>query len=405
MNVYVARQPIFDKNRSVVAYELLYRNSQSNRYDHTVDGSVATSKVISNAISTFGLEKLTCNMPAYINFTRELLLNDYAMMLNPQSIVIELLEDIAIDKPIINKLKRLHSQGYTFAIDDYDGTKDYSSIFEYVNIIKIDFKTTTPQKRVQLAKSLLPLGKKLLAEKIETNGDFALSAASGYDLFQGYYFAEPLVLSKKCADFSYTSCAKILCETASAHPNFDRIAHIIQIDAAMTYRLFKQVNSLPYNHRNQIKDVKTALLCLGVPGIRKWIALMLLSSSGNKNSNQAIKAALARGEFCEKLVNRYRLPFIPSESFIAGMYSLIDVIVGDNLHEILDELPLSKVIKAALLGENNKYRSLINFACAYEAGNWSGCQSFVSSYRLDVNNICECYLDAQLYADEMFGHD
>lgn len=405
MNVYVARQPIFDKSRNIVAYELLYRNSQSNRYDHTVDGSVATSKVISNAISTFGLEKLTCNKPAYINFTRELLLNDYALMLEPQSIVIELLEDIAIDKPIINKLKYLHHQGYTLAIDDYDGTKDYSAIFAYIDIIKVDFKTTTPQKRVWLAKDLLPLGKKLLAEKIETNGDFALSAACGYDLFQGYYFAEPLVLSKKCADFSYTSCSKILCETAAPHPDFDKIAQIIEIDAAMTYRLFKQVNSLPSCHRAQIKDVKTALHCLGVPGIRKWIALMLLSTSGNKNSSQAIKAALARGEFCEKLVHRHRLPFVPSESFVAGMYSLIDVIVGDNLHEILDELPLPRVIKSALLGDNNKYRSLINFACAYEAGNWSGCQKFVSAYRLDINNICECYLDALLYADEMFGYD
>lgn len=404
MNVYVARQPIFDKHRNVVAYELLYRNSQSNRYDHTVDGSVATSKVMSNAISTFGLEKLTCQKPAYINFTRELLLNDYALMLDPQNIVIELLEDITIDRPIINKLKGLYNLGYTLAIDDYDGTKDYTPILDYIKIIKVDFKTTSPQKRVQLAKGLLPLGKKLLAEKIETNGDFALSAASGYHMFQGYYFAEPIVLSKKSTDISYTSCAKIMGETAAPNPSLDKIAQIIQMDVAMTYRLFKQVHSLSYGRKHQIKDIKTALLCLGVPGIRKWIALMLLGSNGYKNSNQAIKAALARGEFCEKLVQRYQLPFAPSESFIAGMYSLIDVIVSDSLQEILDELPLPKEIKAALLGENNKYRNLINFACAYEAGNWSNCQNFASTYRLDADSICECYLDALLYADEMFGH-
>ncbi len=351
MNVYVARQPIFDKHRNIVAYELLYRNSQSNRYDHTVDGNVATSKVISNAINTFGLDKITGNKPAYINFTRELLLNDYALMLNPESVVIELLEDIMIDRPIINKLKYLRNLGYTLAIDDYDGTKDYSSIMEYVDIIKVDFKSTTPQKRVQFAKMLLPLGKKLLAEKIETNGDFALSATTGYNMFQGYFFAEPIVLSKRPIDFSYTSCSKIMDETASSNPSFDKIAEIIQMDVAMTYKLFKQINSLPFYRRHEIKDIKTALLCLGLSGIRKWIALMLLSSNGHNNNDQSIKAALARAEFCESLVDRHHLPFIPSESFVAGMFSLIDAVVGDELDEIVEDMPLSYEVKKHCWGK------------------------------------------------------
>lgn len=197
MNVYLARQPIYDAVRKLSAYELLYREDETNRFSGSVNGNAATSILVSDAITVFGIKNITNGNLAYINFTKQLILEDFALLLSPDEVVVEILEDTIVDEDILQKLSELKQKGYTIALDDYTGDGQYDRIMRYVDIIKVDFAANSKEKIVEFAERFKPMGQALLAEKIETEEEFLFAIQQGYQLFQGYYFSKPNMIKGK----------------------------------------------------------------------------------------------------------------------------------------------------------------------------------------------------------------
>jgi len=180
LDIFIARQPILDKQSKTYAYELLYRDGKANAFDPNTDGNTASMSVISNAITEFGLDKITSNTLAFINFTRDLILNDYAYFFKPQDVIVEILEDVIVDEILIAKVKKLYDDGYTIALDDFVGTDAYNDIMQYVKIIKVDFRLTNFSTRKAIADQYKHKNILLLAEKVETHEEHQQAMVMGY---------------------------------------------------------------------------------------------------------------------------------------------------------------------------------------------------------------------------------
>ena len=116
--VFIARQPIFEaQQQRVYGYELLFRSSEENAYKHT-DGRVASSQTISRAVHTIGLEAVVGDRKAFINVTRDLLLDEVYTLLPPEQCVVEILEDLTLDPEVVAACARLRAAGYGLALDD-----------------------------------------------------------------------------------------------------------------------------------------------------------------------------------------------------------------------------------------------------------------------------------------------
>lgn len=405
MNVYIARQPIFDKYSNLHSYELLYRDGEENAFNCSMDGSRATRFLISDAITVFGINKLTNDNLAFINFTREVLLSDFVFLANPKEVVIEILEDVIIDSILIERIIKLKELGYKIALDDYVGDSSFDSVLPYIDILKVNFMLVDLGKAKRIARRYAKTGISLLAEKVETYEVYEQAVKFGYTLFQGYYFAKPHVVSKESGDIAKSSFIRILQELRTEDPDYSNISDIIEQDAGLTYKLLRHINTMKYAHTSftQIKSVRMAVVRLGVDEFRRWVLLTMARDYTKEQSEELIRTAFIRAIFAEKLARAsVELMSRSGDAFMMGMFSLIDTIIGGSISELLNELPLADDVKSALLGEENKFYHLLEFVKLYENANWIEVEHKEELHIYDIDNLAEIYFECIIYADGIF---
>lgn len=370
MYAYIARQPIFNANKKIQGYELLYRDGSSGNVANIKDGDSATRYLLSDAITRFGLPALTNQHPAYINFTHNLILNDFVRLANPRDIVVELLEDVIINDKLIEKLKDLKKLGYTLAIDDYVGHPRFNEILSLADIVKVDFRFTDEQERSNISTRLKKLPITLLAEKVETMEEFSAAVEMGYTLFQGYFFEKPRIFRKKIPSLAASSYGRILNELQKNDANFDTCSRIIYADAVMTYMLMQKMHSLTYYRGNVISGIKHALVMMGMAELRRWIILLLARENNITQSDELVRVAYLRGVFVEQLMQHSNTSADSEKGFILGMFSLLDKILGIRLEELLNDISLDQRVKDALLGKRqNTFSHILQYAIVYEMAN------------------------------------
>ena len=180
MDVFVARQPIFDREQTVYAYELLFRSGLDNFFKHS-DQDQASSKVIIDSFVSIDMKEMTGGKKAFINFTRDLLLEEYATILPKDVVVVEILENVEPDEEIVAACQKLKQAGYTVAMDDFVSYEEkFEPLINLTDIIKIDFIEADAEDRKALVEMFQPRGIKLLAEKVETKEEFDQAAEMGY---------------------------------------------------------------------------------------------------------------------------------------------------------------------------------------------------------------------------------
>ncbi|MDB8558234.1 EAL and HDOD domain-containing protein [Turicibacter sanguinis] len=194
MEVYVARQPIVDVVGNIMGYEILYRNGMQNRFAG-INGDEATSNVIVNAFQNFGIDKLTDQLPAFINFTEKLIYEEIGTLFSKDILVIEILETVRPTPELLNRCRELKNKGYKIALDDFLFEEEYLGFLEVADIIKVDFLNSNQYVREEAIKKFKHYNIDFLAEKIETEEEFKLAKELGYKYFQGYLFGKPQVLT------------------------------------------------------------------------------------------------------------------------------------------------------------------------------------------------------------------
>lgn len=400
MDIFVARQPIFNTQKKVVAYEILYRSNLRNTYNGQVDGDVATVSVVTDALTSFGLNHLTSGKRAFINFTYNLIKEDLPTLFDPADLAVELLESVVVDDLIVEKCKQLKEKGYVIALDDFTGGLDFDPIMPYVDIVKVDFMVLKSAGRKFVAEKYLPLGMTLLAEKVETMADFEEAHALGYKLFQGFFFEKPVVYQGKAISISTYKYMEILRETVNEDADFHKLTDIIKSDLSLTYKLLRLINSPAFYTISEIKSVQHALALLGINEIRKWATLIMLRDIGSDKPNEIIRVSLIRAVFAEKLSMMIGLENRKTEAFLMGLFSVIDTLMEKPLYDILGELPLSDDIKSALLGGRNKLHSILKMLKYYEVGNWDMVMKVCDELKLPYETVNALYLESIVGASE-----
>ena len=367
MDIYVARQPIFDINEKTVAYELLYRNSSVNNYQHT-DGDQATTDVIVNSFLNIGIKELSNGKPCFINFTDKLLKLGVPSYFNPLSIVVEILETVELNEEILAICKELKAHGYTIALDDFFVSQwnDLTvRILDYVDIIKIDFRTTNRSDRQEMIRFIKDRNIQFLAEKVETIEEYIEAKEDGFVYFQGFYFSKPVILNSYDIPSYYHSYFQILKEIESPEPDLEKIKDVIEKDISLSYKLLRLINNPVFRPRNEVSSIKQAIILLGLNEIKKWIYVLAIrgadKGSGGTKEREIIELSLKRGKLGELIGRKVGRELLASKYFLLGMFSLMDSLLHHPMEELLEDLPLSNELKDALSGEKNDEYVMLQF--------------------------------------------
>lgn len=396
MESFVATQPIFTAQLNVMGYELLFRNSFDNRFDF-FDENEATYQVVMNSCMTFGLDKLVGKHRAFINFTKRHLEEGLAELLPPSQVVIEILESVRPDQEVLALCQQLKSQGYILALDDFVFSPEYLPLLELADIVKVDFLLTKTKGDRDL-KCRFPNHKiKLLAEKVETMADFEEAKALGYELFQGYFFHKPTVVSRKALPVQQISYLELLKQLQSDSDNLKKVESIIKRDVSLSYQLLKYMNTPAFGFRQTIQSIQQAVTLLGPHKLFQWVSLMALRQQSSHKPHELVRSASLRARFCENLAIKLELRPLASGAFLMGMFSLLDAMLDIPMESLLEELPLPIEVKSALKGESNLLRKIYEIVLAYENGQWEKCLSFCQASHLaplTENVLVDCYLEA-----------
>lgn len=401
MDLFVARQPIFDRDRAVFGYELLFRSGPENVFTHP-DPDDASYKVIGDSVSNFGLDPLIGRHRGFYNCTRRVLVEELYTVLPRERTVVELLETVEPDDEVIAACKSLKGQGYLLALDDYAFRPEYEPLLPMADIVKVDLQATSAEARRKHSRLLRNRGVKLLAEKVETNEQFAEAADLGYGYFQGYFFCRPEMVQRKDLSASKTTCLQFLKEVNQPEVDFDRLEQVIKREVSLSVRLLRFLNSASFGWRDRVTSIKQALLLLGEAPLRKWAALVTLRTLGDDKPAELISTCLVRARLCELLAPRVGLESREMDLFFMGMLSVVDALVGRPMREVLDELAVSPEIRAALLGENTLFGHVLALIVAYERADWATIDARAAALGLPEDVMPELFSCSLTWAREIY---
>jgi c-di-GMP phosphodiesterase len=377
----VGRQPILNRFKETIGYELLYRAMQTDTKAIIKDGNMATSLVFVNTLFEMGLDTLVGPQLAFINFTRDFLeKNDLVRLLteirsknfDPKKVVLEIMEDITLDRDLLLAFHRFKHSNFRIALDDVISFDQVAPILGtgLVDIIKIDLMAVDRSILSGLVACIKQYDVRLLAEKVETPADFLTCLGLGFDYFQGYFFYKPEIIKdeKKKLDVSRLSLMRSLAAIVDSNSDFHALEPIISQDVGLSYKLLRLVNSGYYSLPHQVVSIQHAISLIGLQQLRSWIMLLMMATADDK-PHELTAIALQRAKMCEMLGKA--LGGGQAESyFLIGLLSVLDAILDIPMAQVAESLSLTPDLIEALVDKRGKLGLVLNSVIETEGGNW-----------------------------------
>lgn len=401
-DVNLARQPIFDRDIVVCGYELLSRSSSLLDHFSDLDPSAATGRVIGDAFLNLDLRGLTDGLPAYINFTRDRLVDASVRALPADAVVIEVLDGVEADEEVVAACRALGDAGYRLALDDWVGGDLRRPLLEVVHEVKIDMPATDAAQRRALVRLARDHGLRVTAEKVETRAQYAEAAGLGCDAFQGYFFQQPALVRGKRMAPALPGHLQLLALVDEPIIDYDAIAQLIKHDIALSWKFVNYINTVWFGWRQRVDSVRQALVLLGDRGVRQWVSLTALAGVAEEQPGEVVTTAVIRARACELLARELE-GVAPLDALLGGMFSLIDVLLDEPMADALGRVSVPGGARAALLDGQGPLAGLLAAVRAYERGDWEAAGQAADAIGLPASGIGPRYLEAVTWAQRVSG--
>ncbi len=362
-NIFVGRQAILDQNGKCFAYELLYRDSVELNSASFKSDQCATSRVVANLVHNIGIKSIVGDKIGFVNINEDVLDSDIFLNLPKDRFIFEILEHTKITPKAIEKIKELHDSGYRFAIDDFVCNKSnidyFEPLFKYIDIIKIDLLLSQKDNIECTIRELRTYDIKLLAEKVEDYETYNACKEMGFELFQGYFFEKPIIISGQKIEPS-TLHAIDLINTIQATDNINIITEKFSLYPELTFNLLRYINSAEFSFRGEILHIRHMINLLGPKRLRSWLGLFLYSTNNqNQFQDVIISSAKFKASMMRGLVIYLDKRELAEEAFFVGSLSLVDAYLHIDMHSLLDKISISQAIKDALLYREGYHGKLL----------------------------------------------
>ena len=403
--IYLGRQPILDAKQATVAYELLFRGG--NTADSNVtDDLLASANVIINTISQFGIEHVLGGHLGFLNVSHQLLMSDLLELLPPEHMVLEILETVEIDDSVIARCRELKANGFRLALDDFVYNPSYDPLFEIIDIIKFDVMLSS---REEIAQGMAAIRKypriRLLAEKVEKREEFQHFLGAGFSMFQGYFFARPTVMTARKANPAQATLLRVM-GMIQKDEDPSQVEKIFKGSPHLSIGLLRLVNSVGMGLRNKVGSIQQALIVLGQRQLLRWVQLLLYSQTADSTSSPIFQLAAVRARFIELVAQSLakdpkQTKGLADNAFMAGILSLVDVVLSMKMTDVISELGLVDEVKDALLEREGFLGQLLTLSEKMETGDFSAVSALAQELGLSADVLNQAQLEAIQWAEHL----
>ena len=402
--IFIGRQPIITADKNIFGYEILFRSTaEENSSGVSVsDNLSATANVLEN-IYDMGLKVLMGEKPAFINVTPDILKRGMIELLPKDRIVLEILETSKIDDNAVSIVKEFKNKGFNIALDDFSYTEEWEPILPLSNYVKLDVKQYSKTEIKEMLMLLKCYGMKFLAEKVETDEDFQFYKSLGFDLFQGYFFQRPAIVSSVTLDHDYVILLNIF-NSFQSNADIEEIESLFKMAPDLIYRLLTLINSVAYEFMAKISSVKQAIALLGYDNVSRWIlTIVLASKKSDFRSDPLLESAMIKGRMMEDICKKYINKGLSDKAFLAGMLSLVNVALGISIKELFNKITIDHVIYEALVEHKGKLGELAEFMDAYNIADYTLADAVLKKINpsASMSDVLEMNTNALMYLEEV----
>ncbi len=398
--MFIARQPIFKTDQSVYGYELLFRLNKQSKGFEGASSTCATAMVLGGLFES-GIEAIVDDKRAFINFDAAFIHSEMPELIDPQKLIIEVLEDVLVDDFLIARLETLKEKGYKIALDDFvESYHDYPLV-PLSDIIKFDIMQTPLDALNGVVQKALSQNKLLLAEKIETEADFIKAKEMGFHLFQGYFFSKPNIVGQSTdRTTTKTQYGRLLTELRKDEPSYQALAEIVEKDVTMAYRLMRVVKTRSGD--DLVYSIKRALTYMGLKELERWINILMIRELADAKPKELMRLSLFRTRFAERVAQASpKLKGMKHEASMLGLFSTLDAMLDEPMINALDGISLPTSITDALLLKEGPLACIMVMIHAYELGDFIAGEACAIKIGLDEDQVYEHYKDAVKWAREI----
>ncbi|TDP01087.1 EAL and HDOD domain-containing protein [Marinomonas balearica] len=393
--VAVARQPIVDDKLAVFAYELLYRRDSEAKEAEIIDDVGATAQVITSSLLDIGLNNIVGNNEAFVNFPRSYLTNPSGVPLPRDTAVIEVLENAGFDPILLAALRRWKGAGYKLALDDFQFEAKLTPFVELADYVKLDLLALGKEAFHAQVTALKAFDVKIIAEKVETWDDFHFAKLLEVDYYQGYFFERPQVLTNKSTTVNQMTLLQLMAALIkNSDGDIDEIEKIVSQDVGLVHKLLKYLNSPMTGLVASVDTVKLAITLIGVDHLKSLTNLLLMSAM-TEDRPAVLSQVLVRSKHAELYATEKGYSNL-DRFFLAGMMSMIDVCVGQQLDDVLAELPLPDEFKKSIVERTGRVGHALELVELFE-------KSRLIQDEHDREIIQKTYVEALKWVDEFMA--
>ena len=372
MQIFLGRQPIFGREQKLFAYELFFRDgliATGNRAE-ILDPTHATATVIANAFAELSTNDVLGPYRGFINVDRDILFSDLIEALPQQLVALEILESVKPTPEVLARCQQLHDLGFMLAADDVIEVNELSRpLLALADIIKVDIQNMEAGRLRAVVEQLKPFGKKLLAEKVETAEQLSLCQSLGFDLFQGYFFAKPTLIVGKKLNPSQLVLIRLL-GLVFEDADTSAIEAAFKTEPGLTVNMLRLTNSVACGLSINVTSLRHAITILGRRQLQRWLQLLIFTTpkGGTQGVNPLLQLAATRGRVMELIAERVvpRNREFADHSFMVGIMSLMPALLGMQMADILDQLPVAQRVKQALLDYAGQHGLMLRLVEATE---------------------------------------
>jgi EAL and modified HD-GYP domain-containing signal transduction protein len=389
----LARQPIFDSKLKTVGYELLFRGDPSQT--PSPEGSTRiTSLVLADTLAEFGLETVVGTLPAWVSFPSEYLTEKLPIPIGPKALVIQVHADVTTNDEALERLHDLKQQSYRIVFDATGHDPNFPDILRIASTTKIDIQGRTVDEVKHDVAFYSKHPTSLLANRVSRMSDFDACHKLGFTLFQGNFICQPEQIKQKRVPTNRIAMVRLMTELYSDNPSTERIRNLVQQDVTLSYRLLKWLNSSLFALPHPVESIQHALLMLGMNRLRNLVSLIVLSRVDDKPA-EVVTNCLMRARIGEKIARHYDVS--AETMFTVGLLSLLDVLIGTPMEQILETMPLASELQQAILRREGMCGRLLSGIEAHERGDWAG----VETAGLDLSILTPAWVDAAVWVRQI----
>ncbi|MBZ9611770.1 EAL and HDOD domain-containing protein [Rheinheimera maricola] len=351
-----AAQPIFDQNDNRVAVELLYR-SDCGVTALELGDNLATTEIVYNLCSGVSAQIAQYNAPVFINVCADFLLSGSFLPLEPDKVVIELVERITPTEELVASVAELKRRGFRFALDDFEFTPAWEPLIALADIIKVDILNSSVAAVFKQRKRLAKFDLTWLAERVETTEQYQQYKMMGFDLFQGYFLARPELVIGKKVPVATLKLAHLIDSLFQAEPDIAKLSAQLNDEPTLVIGMLRIANSPLYRKTREVSSVKELIVRLGLDVVKKWLLMFAVL---NNCSPAAASLILTRAYTTQQLAESWQLDETQqNQYFLTALISGVDVMFGVLPAEFVTGLNLAEPIRAAIIrGEGDAARAV-----------------------------------------------